>query len=214
MDRVGARHQRRVQRRRHLADDLEADQDRQHEDRQRVEQLRAHAAPPAAGGGSSSLRVASWTTSPSWVMTVAAVISSAHVELQRAVLDAGEQEQLEDVAGVELARAGGHRGRQVGRRDDRHAVVGHDRLVRPSTARRCHPARWPPCRRSPSRGFIARTAVGGDQQRRPAAGHLGGGDDHVHAGDVAVELVLLRRLAPRGSARARSRPCRSRRRPT
>src|SRR3989441_5946546 len=45
VDCVGARHERRVQDGRHLRDDLEADEDREHEERQLVEQLVGHAAP-------------------------------------------------------------------------------------------------------------------------------------------------------------------------
>ena len=40
-------------------------------------------------------------------------------------------------------------------------------------------------------GFILPTAVGGHEDRRLAAGHLGRGDDHVHAADGLVELGLL-----------------------
>src|SRR4051794_6754191 len=82
VDGVRARHQRRVERRRNLADDGEADEDREDEDRQRVKEFGAHAAPPAvAGAGSSSFLVASWTTSPPWLMTVAFVTSSSKSRL-------------------------------------------------------------------------------------------------------------------------------------
>ena len=45
VDRVRARHQRRVQQRRHLRDHLDAEEDREHEDRQLDDELRvmAHA---------------------------------------------------------------------------------------------------------------------------------------------------------------------------
>src|SRR4029079_18546591 len=77
VDRVRARHQRRVERRRDLADDREADEDRQDEDGQRVEEFGGHAAPPAgaAGAGSSNFFVASWTTWPPLVITVDFVTS-------------------------------------------------------------------------------------------------------------------------------------------
>ncbi len=79
VDRVGARHQGRVQGRRHLADDGEADQDRQDEDGQGGQQFGAHAGPPApaAGAGSSSFLTGSETTAPPWLITVALVTSSS-----------------------------------------------------------------------------------------------------------------------------------------
>ena len=82
VDRVGARHQRRVERRRDLADDLEPDQDRQDEDRQGVEQgfdsgVMRWPPAPAGAAGSSSFFDGVRTTAPPWVMTVAAVTSSS-----------------------------------------------------------------------------------------------------------------------------------------
>src|SRR4029079_1919031 len=83
VDRVRARHQRRVERRRDLADDREADEDREDEDRQRGEEFGAHEFPPApAGAGSSSFFVASWTTWPPWVMTVDFTTSSSKSRLR------------------------------------------------------------------------------------------------------------------------------------
>src|SRR6476659_9362912 len=68
VDRVRAAHERRVQRRRHLRDDLDSDERGQHEDRQLDEQALVHA-------------VASWrsrlVTRPSCVTTASAVISSS-----------------------------------------------------------------------------------------------------------------------------------------
>ena len=40
-------------------------------------------------------------------------------------------------------------------------------------------------------GFIAADGLGGHEDRRLAAGDLGGRDDDVHAGDDVVELGLL-----------------------
>ena len=84
VDRVRARHQRRMERRRDLRDHGEPDEDREREDRQRGEQrvdlFGGHAWPPvvgAAGAGSSSFFTASATTAPSCVMTVAFVTSSS-----------------------------------------------------------------------------------------------------------------------------------------
>ena len=60
-------------------------------------------------------------------------------------------------------------------------------------------------------GFMPRDRVRGHEDRRPAAGHLGGRDDDVHAADVPVELLpaapslLVGQLA-RVAAAARSRP--------
>ena len=60
VDGVRARHQRRVQRARHLRDDLEADERREHEDGDEREDVAAvHCVPP-----SSSSRVGPWRTSP------------------------------------------------------------------------------------------------------------------------------------------------------
>jgi hypothetical protein len=66
VDRVRPGHQRRVECRRNLRDHREAAQDREDEDRQRGQQLRAHAAPPAAltGAGLSSFFTASERISP------------------------------------------------------------------------------------------------------------------------------------------------------
>src|SRR6185312_10706088 len=72
VDGVGPGHQRRVQRRRHLADHLEADQQAEYEHRDVGEQHRAHAGSPFR-----SSRTAGCTTSPSWVTRTPAVISSA-----------------------------------------------------------------------------------------------------------------------------------------
>jgi hypothetical protein len=103
-------------------------------------------------------------------------------------------------------------GRLVGARIG-HAVVGHDRLL------------WL------GQLDVATQRAGGHvdddrarlhlldrslrhQHRRPAARHLGGRDDDVHAADVAVELVLLGFALLGRSIRAHSRLIRSRRQPT
>ncbi len=137
----------------------------------------------------SSLAVAGWTTAPPWLMTVATVDLVGHVQGQLAVLDQVQQ-QGRDVAGVEGAGACGHRGRQVGGRDDGHAVVGDDGLVG---------LRQLDVAAQRARGHVHDHGAGlhqphgirGDQDRRASAGDLGRGDDHVHAPDVAVELLLL-----------------------
>src|SRR5687767_12117473 len=74
VDRVRAGHQRRVQSRGHLRDHGEATQDREDEDRQRGQQLRAHA---FASEGDNSFFTASLRISPSWVMVTGPAISSA-----------------------------------------------------------------------------------------------------------------------------------------
>src|SRR5215207_5563243 len=79
MDRVCARHQGRVERRRHLRDNRESAQDREDEDREVREQqldFGAHAWPPA-GAGWSSFWTGSATTAPSCVITVDFVTSSS-----------------------------------------------------------------------------------------------------------------------------------------
>ena len=85
MDRVGARHQRRVQGGRDLADDLEAAQDRQHEDA--IRQFSSSWLMRGLRGAVEQLLAPAWTTAPPWVMTVAAVISSLKSKLSVAVLD-------------------------------------------------------------------------------------------------------------------------------
>ena len=79
VDRVRARHQRRVEGGRDLADHGEAAQDREDEDRQCGEEFRAHAAPPA---GWSSFFTASERTSPLWVIVTGPAISSAGSRLR------------------------------------------------------------------------------------------------------------------------------------
>ena len=130
----------------------------------------------------------------------------AQVQVQLAVLDEVQQ-QGADVAGVERARAGGHRGRQVGGRDDGHAVVGHDGLVglrQLDVAAECAGGHVHDDRA----GLHELDGIRGHEDRRPSAGDLGRGDDHVHATDVAVELLLLGGTLLRGqlagvAARAR-----------
>jgi hypothetical protein len=66
VDRVGARHQRRVKSCRHFADDFESEKDRQNEDGQVVEKCAdVHALTPPALAFCNSPRVACWTTIPS-----------------------------------------------------------------------------------------------------------------------------------------------------
>src|SRR5216683_1792419 len=72
VDRVGARHQGRVEHRRHLGDDLDADKDRQHEERELVEQLAGHLAAAETICFARSL-----TISPPWVTQLPLVISSS-----------------------------------------------------------------------------------------------------------------------------------------
>src|SRR3954451_20131842 len=86
VDRVGAGHQRGVERCRDLADDGEAAEDREDEDRQGRDQGVgvAHALPPLAGAAGArwrSFRTGSATTSPSRVMTVDFVTSSSKSRL-------------------------------------------------------------------------------------------------------------------------------------
>ena len=81
MDRVGARHQRRVQRVRDLRDDLEPDERGQHEDRDLGDEghlsvlLRIRTWPSVAA--SAAALAASWTISPSRVMQAPAITSSS-----------------------------------------------------------------------------------------------------------------------------------------
>ena len=75
VDRVGPRHQGRVQDRRHLGDDLDADEDRQHEEGHLVEELVAHWVAPA------SCLALSLTISPPCVMQQPLVISSSKSRL-------------------------------------------------------------------------------------------------------------------------------------
>src|SRR5512142_1408902 len=76
VDGVGCRHQRRLQRGRHLGDDLVADQDGQHEHVDVGHQGRGHRLPPSAGDPSRAA-TAGWSTVPWWVTTTPAWISSA-----------------------------------------------------------------------------------------------------------------------------------------
>src|SRR5262249_55687914 len=76
VDRVRRGHQRGVQGRGHLADDLEPDQQREHEDGDIGEQFRGHGAAPPLGSPVSRAAVSGWTTAPSCVMTTPAWISS------------------------------------------------------------------------------------------------------------------------------------------
>src|ERR1035437_4136037 len=77
MDRVGPGHQGRMKSGRDPADDFEAQQDRQDEDRQVLDQdVCSHALAPPRLAGCRSFLAASWITLPPKVMTVAAVISS------------------------------------------------------------------------------------------------------------------------------------------
>ena len=69
---VGAGHQRRVQRRGHLGDDLDADEDAEDEDRQPDDCLAHELASP-----SIAARVGSCRISPSWVTQAPATISSS-----------------------------------------------------------------------------------------------------------------------------------------
>src|SRR6202040_3362427 len=71
VDRVGPRHQRRMQDGRHLGDDLDADEDRKHEEGQLVQQLIAHFA------ASRSCLARSLTISPPCVTQLPLVISSS-----------------------------------------------------------------------------------------------------------------------------------------
>src|SRR5439155_23572459 len=70
VDRVGARHERRMQDGRHLRDDLEADEDREHEERQLIQKLVGHAAPTIC-------LARSLTISPPCVTHAPLVISSS-----------------------------------------------------------------------------------------------------------------------------------------
>src|SRR5207249_8553534 len=80
VDRVRAGHERGVQGRGHLRDDLEPDEDREDEDVGGDDCLRGHADLAGAGGRSPptsrAFFVASWTTSPVFVMTVPFTTSS------------------------------------------------------------------------------------------------------------------------------------------
>ena len=195
VDRVGARHQRRVEGRRDLADDREPDEDREDEDRQRVEQgfdFGGHAGPPApaAGAGSSSFLTGSDRIAPPWLMTVALVTSSSKSRLRAPSLTMPEQERR-DVPGVERGRAGRHRGRQVVRRDDRHAVRRSRRSRRPALSSQLPPRADAAMSTMTEPDFILPTRLRGDQDRRLAARDLGGRDDDVHPADDLVELGLL-----------------------
>ena len=87
VDGVGARHQRRVQRRRHLGDDLEADEHGQHEDRQQADAVHQ----PSSGNVMPS------RSAPSRVTQQPATISSSQSRRHGAGL-AQSSEQRRDVA--------------------------------------------------------------------------------------------------------------------
>src|ERR1035437_2076689 len=77
VDRVGPGHEGRMKSGRDPADDFGAQQDRQDEDRQVLDQdVCSHALAPPRLAGCRSFLAASWITLPPKVMTVAAVISS------------------------------------------------------------------------------------------------------------------------------------------
>ena len=111
------------------------------------------------------------------------------VEVQGPVLDHPEQ-QRRDVAGVERGRAGRHRGRQVVRRDDRHAVGRLDRLAGLRQLDVAAQRRGRHVDDDRARLHLP-DGLGRDQERRLAARDLGGRDDDVHAADDLVELGLL-----------------------
>ena len=140
VDRVGLRHQRRVQGRRHLRDHLEADEGGEHEDRDLGHQV--HQA--AARGFLRSL-----------VLDLALVGEAGagddlvlEVEVQLPLLVEHQLEQVREVLGVERRGVVGHLARQVDRADDLDAVLDR-RSPPPWSARSCRRSRRP-CRRSPS----------------------------------------------------------------
>ncbi len=182
VDRVGARHQRRVQHRRHLRDHLEADEHGEGEHGQLVDQLRIHV---------RRSRTAGWTTAPAWQTRQPAMTSSSAFDREPAVLGEGDGEQLGDVAGVEAARVVRHGGRRIAVADDRDVLVhdglaGHGQLA---VAARLG-GQVDDHRAGPHRG----DHVGGDELRRGAARHERGRDDDVAAGDVLGEQLALQPL--------------------
>ena len=129
VQRVGQRHQRRVQQRRNPPDHFEADERGQHEDVEAGDQVKLHRSAPSAcrrvAGSAKNSRTRAFTTSPSRVSSVSRMISSFRSMSQLAVLHEVEQEGGH-VSRVHLAGVVGHGAGEVEPADDGDAVLHDD----------------------------------------------------------------------------------------
>ena len=183
VDGVRARHQRSVQRARHLRDDLEADEGGEHENGDQREDVAAVHPPPP----SSSSRVGPWRTSPSYV---------THVPLDDLVVEVGgelallhdERQELGDVARVQEAGVQRHGAREVPDPDDGNAV-DLEVLAGPAeleVASRLGGKVDDDAASSHLAGHLAR-----HEDRRPAPGDGGGRDHDVGGGDLLADELPL-----------------------
>ncbi len=188
VDRVGAGHQRRVQRRGDLGDHLEADEDAEDEDRQPDDGL-AHALVAVALQGAAGRLVPD-----------VAVVGDARSRRRSRRRSRARRRALvgsrvirvtrfDDVLGVEPRGRARHLRRHVRAAPDLGVADPH-RL-----GRAAEPSTLPPVSAARSTttdpGFICSTISRGDQQRRVPAGDGGGGDQHVGGGDVRRQQLAL-----------------------
>ena len=184
VDRVGARHQRRVQRVGHLRDDDEADEAGQHEDRE----VGREGAREDHGAASTAALAPGWTISPSRTMHAPADDLIVEVELQGAVLADEQLEQREHVAREQLRGVLGHARGQVQRRDDLD-VVANDGLARHGQL--AVPARLAGEVDDHRARLHPFDSLRGHELGRRAAGHERRRDDHVEALDRVGQRLLL-----------------------
>ena len=186
VDRVRARHQRRVQHRRHLRDHLEAEEDREHEHRHLERRASrcgscGHLLPRHARAGDDLVVPVEHE--------LAVRRRAGRAATRRCVRGAGSRASASSTARSSCRRSSRRR-----RRSPRRA----------RSARSCRrsPRRG---RRSPSPARIARTASAGDELRRGAAGNRRGRDHRVERRDPRLQAPPAAPPAARASARARSR---------
>ena len=107
IERVGQRHQRRVEQRRDAPDHLEPDECRQHEHVEARNQVELHRSAPSgmprSAGSAKNSRTRALTTSPPWVSSVSRMISSFRFSSSLAVLHEVEQERGDVRAYIWLA---------------------------------------------------------------------------------------------------------------
>ena len=180
VNRVRAGHQRRVQHRRHLRDDFEADEDRECEHGQLVDQLRCSLHELQDGGMDDGAAAADEAAGDHVVVRGRA---------RRAVL-AAQRQQFGDVAGVQPGwRATASQRRGCGRRR-------WSRSSRTTVSPGSVSSQLPPASAARSTitepGRMAATISAVISRRGPARDQ-GGGDDDVAGGDVLGEQLALRR---------------------